>query len=210
MDIAGTIAAFSYPAVLCLLLACGLGAPLSEDAIVIAGGLLVSQGKADLLPMMATAYLGQVGGDFLLYRLGRSLGPRALARPSVQRIVTPARREVLLRHFEKHGALTVFAARCVPGFRAPTFLMAGVSGFPPMKFVLADAAAALITAPLLTYLGFHFGLVALEPLRRGAHWIFLAVLAVAAFSAGRALWRRRALLRAWLLRPRSGILRKGA
>ena len=37
------VAAFSYPAVILLLVLCGLGVPLSEELIVITGGLVVAR-----------------------------------------------------------------------------------------------------------------------------------------------------------------------
>ena len=52
------IGRFSYPAVYLLLCACGVGAPLSEDLIVLAGGVLAAKGGALLWPMAAVAWAG--------------------------------------------------------------------------------------------------------------------------------------------------------
>ena len=68
------VAAFSYPAVILLLVLCGLGVPLSEELIVITGGLVVARSGGSLPGMMLAAYVGMLIGDSLLFRIGRPRG----------------------------------------------------------------------------------------------------------------------------------------
>ena len=58
----GWVASFSYPAVLLLMVACGLGAPLSEELILITAGLVVAHGHGALGTMMAVALVGTLEG----------------------------------------------------------------------------------------------------------------------------------------------------
>ncbi len=184
---------FSYPAVFALLLACGMGAPLSEDLIVLTGGVVAAKGSAILPLMMAVAWAGVVAGDSMLYRIGRKLGPRALAHKRLSKVLTPARVGWVRGHFAKYGALTIFAARFLPGFRVPTFLLAGMGEISYRRFVTADALAAAILAPAFTLLGYHFGLVALTHIRAASHWlvgVVLAVIAVVVLARWLTRWRK--------------------
>jgi membrane-associated protein len=183
---------FSYPAVFALLLACGMGAPLSEDLIVLTGGVVAAKGAALLPVMMIVSWVGVVCGDSLLYRIGKKLGPKALAHRRLSKVLTPARVGWVRGHFAKYGALTVFAVRFLPGFRLPTFLLAGMGEISYRRFVTADALAAAVLAPTFTLLGYHFGLVALEHIRAASHWLVLVALAVVGAV----------LLARWLLRWR--------
>lgn len=190
-QVLGWIGAFSYPAVLLLLLACGLGAPISEDLILVTAGLVASQAKTNLALTIAVAYVGVLGGDLLLYRVGRVLGPRAVQRPALRRVLTPARVARAQAAFARRKGLALFIARFVPGLRAPTFLMAGVTGVKPATFIVADGLAAAISVPLVVLLGHRFGGAVLEDLERVGSWILIAAALAGAIAFARWLSRRK-------------------
>ncbi|MCI0572855.1 MAG: DedA family protein [Myxococcaceae bacterium] len=192
-QVAAWVASFPYPAVFLLLVACGMGAPLSEDLILVTGGLVAARGHALLAGMALAGWIGTVCGDLLLFRMGRAVGAGLLARPRLQRILTPERVLRVQTQLARRGAVTVFAVRFLPGLRVPTYLLAGASRFPLRRFVLADALGALVTAPLLTYLGFRFGRDVLGPVRGGLRWVLgAAVVTALLLLAWRGIrhWRR--------------------
>ncbi len=194
-QVAVWIAGFSYPAVFLLLVLCGVGAPLSEELVVITGGLVVAQSGASLPVMALTAYLGILAGDSALYRIGRSLGPRAFTHPKMAKMLTPTRVELLEGMFTRRGAVTVFLARFLPGLRAPAFLLAGATGLPYRRFLLADGAAAWVAAMGMTWLGYRFGPTVLADVRGGLRWLLFAVLAVGLGVLCIRFMKRRALVR---------------
>jgi membrane-associated protein len=174
------VAHYSYLGVLGLLCAAGVGAPVSEDLVLLAGGMVVSQGGGSLPLMIFLGWVGVVVGDGLLFRIGRRLGPVALRQKHVSMVLTPTRVARLRELFRRHGALTVAGVRFVPGLRATTILIAGSSGLSFGKFLAADGAAAMVTAPLLVWLGFRFGLVALRGVTQAGRLLLVAVLVLAA------------------------------
>ncbi len=190
------IAGFSYPAVFLLLVLCGVGAPLSEELVIITGGLVVAHSGANLSVMAICAYLGIVAGDSALYRIGRSLGPRVFSHPKLSKMLTPARIELLQKMFARRGTLAVFFARFLPGLRAPAYLLAGATGLPYRRFLLADAAAAWIPAMGMTWLGFRFGPQVLADVQGGLRWLLLAAGTVALCVLSVRWVRRRAAMRA--------------
>lgn len=176
-QILGWVATFSYPAVWVLLVGAGLGLPVSEEWVLLAGGGVAARGGS-LVLMIATGWLGVLAGDGLLFRLGRTLGPRAVGSGRLKKVLTPERVAWAQSHFAKGGLKTVFLARFLPGFRAPTFLLAGMSGMRPSRFFAADGLAALVSAPLMVYLGHRFGMAVLQQVRDFGGYL-LVVLAVA-------------------------------
>lgn len=168
--------AFSYPAVVGLLLACGVGAPLSEDLILVTAGFLVSQTGGHLLIMMAVGWVGVVCGDLMLFTIGRRLGPRLRRHRRLGPLLATPRAQRIASQLERRGWTTIFGARFLPGFRLPTFLLAGVGGVPLRHFVLADGVGAAITAPLMVFLGHRFGLKVLDDIALGGRWIVAVVI----------------------------------
>ena len=90
----GTSGVFSYLVVFGVLLACGLGVPLPEDVSLILGGYLVHAGKANLVLMMITSFVGIMVGDSIIFFAGRRLGAQVGSKQTgfFARIVTPEKR----------------------------------------------------------------------------------------------------------------------
>jgi membrane-associated protein len=188
-EVAGWVSSFSYPAVIGLLIACGLGAPLSEEVILLTGGIVAAKGGGQLGWMMLAGYVGILLGDSTLYRIGRALGPRATKRKFLRKVLTEKRVAWVQSHFQRRGWTTLFLARFLPGFRAPTYLVAGMSGIPYAKFLLADASAALVSVPLIVFLGYHFGHAVLKDIETTG--LILAVaLGIALVVGGTVKWIR--------------------
>jgi len=195
-QIALLIAGFSYPAVFFLLLLCGVGAPLSEELVILTGGILVSRSGASFPLMALAAYLGILAGDSALYRIGFSLGPRVFSHPRLSKMLPPARLELLQQMYMRRGALAVFFSRFLPGLRAPAYLLAGATRLPYRQFVLADAAAAWIPALGVTWLGFRFGPSVLADVQGGLRWVLAAVLGAGLVWLVRRYFKQRRLVRA--------------
>lgn len=187
-DVQGWIAAFSYPAALALLVLAGFGAPLSEDLILLAAGIVTATEKGNLPLMIATAWVGVLLGDSALFGLGRRLGPRAANLRFLRKVLTPERIQRVNRHFARHGLATIFVVRFCIGLRAPAFVTAGMSRMHFRRFLAVDAAAALIYVPLLVWIGWRFGAAALDDVRATFTWILIAVVALGvALLVGRAV-----------------------
>jgi membrane protein DedA with SNARE-associated domain len=149
----------AYATVFLILLACGLGVPLPEDISLILGGFLAHKGAANLPIMMVVGFAGILGGDSLIFYFGRRLGTKVGKKPGgfFARIITPEKRAKVEGLFAIHGQKIVMIARFMPGVRAVTYFTAGSVGMPYWRFILWDGLAALLSAPVFVFLGFHFG-----------------------------------------------------
>src|SRR4051812_47234020 len=74
-----------------LLFACGLGLPLPEDVPLIIGGIFAGQGKMNLAVVGVLAWCGIIGGDCVLYNLGRKYGLNITRVPFVGKHLTKER-----------------------------------------------------------------------------------------------------------------------
>lgn len=183
----------AYGLVFFVLVACGLGVPLPEDVSLILGGFLAHKGAASLPVMMFVGFAGILVGDSLIYLAGRRLGGRVGRSPGgfFGRLITPEKRARVEGLFAKHGEKIVMIARFMPGVRALTYFTAGSAGMRFTHFIVWDGLAALASAPIFVWLGYHFGgeLEVLYDRVKDGQFIVLGALAV----VGLALfaWRKR-------------------
>ncbi len=191
----------AYGLVFGILIVCGLGLPLPEDVSLILGGFLVQQGKAKLPMMIAAGYFGILIGDSVVFLLGRKFGKTLKSNPKgfLARLFSEEKRARVEALFRKHGEKIVFVARFMPGVRTPTFFTAGSVGMKYRRFALFDSVAALVSAPVFVYLGFHFGAeleTLIASIRKGQRAVLGGMLAVAVvlFIISRLRAKREALL----------------
>jgi membrane protein DedA with SNARE-associated domain len=181
----GVLSEFTYLAIVGVLTAAGLGVPISEDLTLLLGGTLAARGVTMFWPTLAAGYFGVIFGDMLIHHWGQRLGPAAYNHRIVQKALSVERQQWVRAHYEKHAFLTIVVGRHTPVARAPVFFLAGASGVPWWKFLLADMLSAAITVPIVVALGYYFG-EHLDDVRRILHrvqWLLGAAVVV-----GVAIW----------------------
>lgn len=188
-----------------ILLACGLGLPMPEDIILVTTGYLAYNGLLDFrfefIPKghpqglylgIACTLFGVLGGDLIIFSLGRKFGQKILDFRPLRKIATRERIEAAEYYFEKYGARFVFVGRFMAGVRAPMFLTAGILKLNFRTFILYDGTAALISVPLLVWVGFHFGEDinhAFRLAKSAQHTLLYALAAIGAFFGIRYILR---------------------
>ena len=139
------------------LLICGLGVPIPEDIILLTSGYFVHTGDIKMIPILIITYVGVLVGDSTLYLIGRFFGLNILKIKFFRRIFSEKKIEYARQHFNLYGGKTVFLARYIVGVRSVTFWSAGVVRFSYTKFIIMDGLAALLSVPLIVYVGYIFG-----------------------------------------------------
>jgi len=175
---------FTYLALIAVLLAAGFGAPIPEDIPLAFSGYLcnrtyspipdvVEMVDADhdgipekeirhrhvphLFLMILAGMVGVLTGDTFVFHVGRhGIDSNNFIAHHLRKVMHSKRREKAERHFHKHGSLTVFAGRFMPGLRSLVFAMAGMSKMSYTRFILIDGLAAGISVPLFVWLGWKF------------------------------------------------------
>jgi membrane protein DedA with SNARE-associated domain len=147
----------SYVLVFLMLLAGAVGLPMPEDIALITGGILVSSGQSNLLLMSLVCYTGIIAGDLIIYRIGWIAGPTILRKRWARRYFSVHRIRSLRGNLEKRTFLTIMVARHLFYLRTATFLFCGAVRVSFIRFIVADAIAALITTPLMLGIGYVCG-----------------------------------------------------
>lgn len=148
---------FTYVGLFVVLLLCGMGLPLPEDVVLLAGGYLAHRGIIRYPATLLISFLGVVAGDNMLFFFGRRVGTGLLAYFGLKR---PGSREQVQRmqsFMRRHSHLTIFYARFLAGFRALIYLSAGSLGVKPKTFLFFDMLGALVSVPVVVSLGYIFG-----------------------------------------------------
>jgi membrane protein DedA with SNARE-associated domain len=151
----GYSAHWIYALLFVLLLLCGLGFPMAEELVLLAGGVWWRSGVLHPLLMLLVNFLGVLIGDVFLFGLGRGVSSRLSRSPRFTAWFAH-KLERGRPFFARYGSTTVFLARFIPGLRAPTFLIAGTMQMPLWRFVGIDTLASLIFVPALCLVGYVF------------------------------------------------------
>lgn len=187
-----------------LLMLCGLGAPLPEEAALIPAGVMLAdpENHLNFLHMTLVCASAILLGDSLPFLLGKRYGLAILKLRWVSKVLHPERFAAFERRFAEHGNWAIFTCRFLPGLRIPGYFIAGTLKMSYVRFLLLDSTGILLSVPTSIFAAKwvtqKFGEAQAQ---RTVHefmlWVAVAVvLAVIAFVWVRAVRRRRAAARA--------------
>jgi membrane protein DedA with SNARE-associated domain len=149
---------YSYLGVYGLILLFSTAMPFfSKTLVIVAAGILASQGIGSLPVYLMVSLAGLVTADGAFYLLGYFFGERVLGWKTFSGPRNQQRfREAEVR-FQEHDGLAVLSARFLTFLRCPIFVVAGISRMFPLRFLLADFLSACLLAPVAIALGYFFG-----------------------------------------------------
>src|SRR6185295_8194881 len=147
------LTAGGYLVLFLLLFSMGLGLPIPEDIPLIISGALIANGKFHWVPAGIAAWCGIIGGDIVLYHLGRKFGLEITRVPFIGKHVTRERIERVEGLFERYGVWVVAVGRLFAGIRGAMVVAAGAIRYNFWKFLIADGLAALISGGIWVWIG---------------------------------------------------------
>ncbi len=146
-----------YALIFGILLLCGIGLPIPEDVTLITAGLVSYYGLTEIVPTIVVAFLGVLVGDSIIFFLGATYGRKLTSHWIFHKLLPDERLDAVKKKLHQRGNRLIFAARFMPGFRAPMFFSAGTLHLPFRVFLSYDGAAALISVPSVIGLVYYFG-----------------------------------------------------
>lgn len=147
----------AYLIIFAILLGCGLGIPIPEDITLFAAGLMSYYGICNLWVMIVVSFVGVLLGDTIIFFLGRIYGRRLTKKWIFHKLLPDRRLDAVKIKLEKRGNNLIFAARFMPGLRAPIYFSAGTLHLPARIFFFYDGLAALISVPAIVGAVYYFG-----------------------------------------------------
>lgn len=160
-----------YGAICAFMLMSAFGLPIPEEVVLVSAGLIghMALNPDDYPPpyegaesvnvyVLATvAFFAVMGADFLIYYIGKFLGPKLFHTSWFQKMVSGESLERVQRWMRKYGYWTVLLFRFTPGVRFPGHLTCGAMGLSPWKFIAVDAFAAGFSVPTQVLLVAFYG-----------------------------------------------------
>ncbi len=139
-----------------LLIAGAIGFPIPEDLPLVLGGIVAHRGSVDPRLVVVISYAGVVLGDLIIFFIGRRLGPSVFEKKWFKGKISSRRLTVMRLKLEKRSLMMIFLARHLFYLRTATFLTCGAVGMKFSRFLVADLLAALVSVPLMVWLGYKF------------------------------------------------------
>ncbi len=131
--------------------------PFPSEIVLVPAGYLASKGDMSISYIMMSAIAGSLVGAFVNYYLALTLGRKFLLRYGKYFFISCEALEKMKRYFEKHGHISTFTGRLIPGIRQLISIPAGLAKMDLLEFTVFTALGAGIWALILILLGYYIG-----------------------------------------------------
>jgi len=131
--------------------------PIPSEVIMIPAGIAAAKGSVNIYIATLVGIFGNIAGAVFSYYLAKTLGRKVLLKIGKYFFVKPHTIIKIEEFFKKHGNISVFIGRLLPGFRHFISLPAGVAQMDLKAFYLYTSLGAAIWTSVLSALGFLVG-----------------------------------------------------
>lgn len=151
-----------YLIIFLILCCCGLGIPISKDAVLFAAGVVAGisndSPEASMFTAFTLCFTGVVIGDCIMYAEGRFFGPGIQKIRPIKYILTPKRFALLQKCYRRYGIGMILFARFVPVSRGPVYIFCGMTRrISFSKFLIVNSAATLVYTAMWILIGASVG-----------------------------------------------------
>jgi membrane protein DedA with SNARE-associated domain/rhodanese-related sulfurtransferase len=191
----GYLVQYGYIVVFIGVFAEQIGLPLPSAPILMAAGALAGFRRLNVFEALALAVAASVMSDLLWFCLGKRRGVTILKFVCKVSLEPETCLSKTYSTYTRYGSISLLFAKFVPGVGELGPAMAGLLGLAPWKFVVFDAAGALIWAGAFVGAGWAFR-TQLEELadvltKLGAYFVVLLAIGFALYVGAKYVRRRR-------------------
>ncbi|MEO5364119.1 MAG: DedA family protein [Magnetococcus sp. DMHC-8] len=151
LDIVGQL---DYFAIFLLMAAESSILPVPSELVMIPAGYFVAQGRLEMGWVVLASSLGSLAGSLGSYGLALWLGRPLLLRFGKYCLITPAHLEQAERFMDRHGEISIFTGRFIPGVRHLISMPAGLVRMRLSPFTLYTGVGATLWNLVLLLLGY--------------------------------------------------------
>jgi len=131
--------------------------PFPSEIIMIPAGYLAFKGEMDLYMIIFVGILGSVTGALLNYYLAMIFGRKFILKYGKYFLIKEEKLNKLEIFFSKHGEISTFTGRLIPGVRQLISLPAGLARMHIAKFSFYTAIGSGIWVVVLVVVGYFVG-----------------------------------------------------
>jgi membrane protein DedA with SNARE-associated domain len=131
--------------------------PFPSEIVLVPAGYLAANGEMSISMIMLSSLSGSMLGSFINYFLALRLGRKFLKRYGKYVFIKEHTLDKMDQYFKRHGHISTFIGRLIPGVRQLISIPAGLSKMNLSVFSIYTALGAGIWAFVLTMLGYFVG-----------------------------------------------------
>ncbi len=155
--IVDTVSLWGYPGIIVLMFLESSFFPFPSEVVIPPAGYLASQGEMSLGLVIAAGVAGSLLGACFNYWLAVQWGRPLFERYGRYVLLTPAALEKSEKFFARHGHISTFVGRLLPGIRQYISLPAGLARMNLPIFIVFTALGAGIWVVILALTGYLIG-----------------------------------------------------
>jgi membrane protein DedA with SNARE-associated domain len=154
----GWLASYGYLVVFLLVMAESIGLPVPGETALVGAALYAgSTHKLEIWWVIAVAIAGAIIGDNIGFSIGRYGGAKLLLRHGHRIRLHEGRLKIGIWLFRRHGGKVVFWGRFVSILRTYAAFLAGTNQMPWPRFLVFNAAGAVVWATAFGVAYYVFG-----------------------------------------------------
>jgi len=131
--------------------------PFPSEAVMIPAGYLAYKGEMSIYIAILAGILGSIAGAVFNYYIAIRFGRKFLKKYGKYLFMRDDTLDKLETFFQKHGEISTFNGRLIPGIRQYISLPAGLAKMSIVKFIIYTALGAGIWVTILAFLGYFIG-----------------------------------------------------
>lgn len=131
--------------------------PFPSEIVLVPAGYLASKGDMDISLILLASLLGSIGGALINYFGALYVGRKFLLKYGKYILISEETLDKMENFFKKHGAISTFTGRLIPGIRQLISIPAGLSRMNLKVFIFYTSLGALIWSIILVALGYLIG-----------------------------------------------------
>lgn len=185
--VAETVSQWGYPGIIALMALESSFFPFPSEVVIPPAAYLAVSGEMNLGMVILSGIVGSLIGALFNYWIALRFGRPFFDRYGKYVLVNKRSLEKADRFFDRHGHISTFIGRLLPGIRQYISLPAGLARMNPLSFSAATILGSGIWVIVLASLGFWFGRNE-EKITNNLHWITLCTLGFCGI-AGFVYWK---------------------
>ncbi len=177
--LAATVGQWGYSGIILLMALESSFFPFPSEVVIPPAAYLAATGKMSLIMVIICGITGSLIGAIFNYWLAFKFGRPFFEKYGRYMLISRKSLEKADLFFERHGYISTFIGRLLPGIRQYISLPAGLAHMGILSFCAATAFGAGIWIMILAALGYLFGRNEIL-IMHNLHWISLAIIIICA------------------------------
>lgn len=131
--------------------------PIPSTITIVPAGYLVHEGKMHIVPVLISCAAGTLAGSYFTYYIGAKIGLPFVRKFGKYFLMPESKLRYVEHYFNKHGSISIFTGRLVPGVRHIISFPAGMANMRVPLFLLYTFLGSTLWICILLAVGYLIG-----------------------------------------------------